>query len=117
MPKKFGAGQLHELMAFDERQPVDDGYGNTLAGDWQEQFRSRVEFIHLKGGSEVVMQARLESHPQIIVRIRKSSLSLRIREDWQARDVRRGTIYNVRSMVNDNSRAVIDILCEANIGT
>lgn len=117
MPKKFGAGQLYERMAFDERQPLDDGYGNTIAGDWVEQFQSRVEFIPLKGGSEVVMQARLESHPSIIVRIRKSSLSLRVKEDWQARDVRRGTIYNVRSIVNDNSRALIDILCEANIGT
>jgi hypothetical protein len=116
MPSKFGAGKLVELMAFDERQPLDDGYGNTVAGPWVERFQCRAAFIHLKGGNETVMQARLESHPSIIVRVRKSSASSVVRENWQARDVRRGTIYNVRSIVNDNSRAVLDILCEANVG-
>lgn len=116
MPKRFGAGKLVESIAFDKRTAVDDGFGNVTAGPFVEQFKTRAEFIVLKGGTEAVMQARLESHPSIIVRVYRSSFTLSVREDWQARDVRRGTIYNVRSIVNDNSRAVIDILCEANVG-
>lgn len=117
MPKGFGAANLVELVAFEMRAPEQDGYGNTIAGDWSEQYRSRVEFIHLRGGSEAVMQGRLEAHPSIIMRVRRCAETLAIREDWRARDIRRGTIYNVRSVTNDNSRAVLDLLCEANVGS
>lgn len=115
MPKKFGAGRLNELVAFDKRQQADDGYGNEIAGDFQEQFRHPAEFIHLKGGSETVMQARLDSHPSVIMRVRKCAQTQQIEVDWQARDVRRGTAYNVRSITEDPSRALLDILAEANV--
>lgn len=116
MPKKFGGGQLVESIAFDERLAVDDGFGNTITGDWTERYKCRASFINIKSGSEAVMQARLEGHPTVIMRVRRSAEAELIDTDWRARDLRSGAIYNVRSMTNDNSRAVIDILCEANVG-
>jgi SPP1 family predicted phage head-tail adaptor len=116
MPNKFGAGQMIELVAFDKRAMVDDGYGNIVAGDWQEQFRHRAKFIYLRG-SETVMAGRLESRESIVMQVRKCSDTLQIGADWQARDVRRGTPYNVRTVEEDRSRALIDILAEANVAT
>ncbi len=116
MPKRFGAASLVESIAFESRQPLDDGYGNTIAGDWTERYRCRAAFISIKGGTEVVMQARLEDHQNVIMRVRRCSEAEAIAADWRARDLRSGRLYNIRSMTNDNSRALIDILCEANVG-
>lgn len=116
MPSKFGAGQMVELVAFDMRELVDDGYGNVVAGDWQEQFRERAKFLFLRG-SETVMAGRLQSQEAIIVQVHASSRSRQISTDWQMRDVRRGDAYNVRSVEEDKSRLLIDLLCESNVAT
>ena len=97
MPAKFGAGQLIELVAFDKREMVDDGYGNSVAGDWAEQFQHRAKFIHLRA-SETVMAGRLESHGSIIMQVRVCAETEQIGTDWQARDVRRGIAYNIRDV-------------------
>ena len=116
MPAKFGAGQLDQLVAFDRREIVDDGYGNLVAGDWQEQFQHRAKFIHLRA-SETVMAGRLESHGSIIMQVRVSADTRQIGVDWQARDVRRGTAYNIRDVQQDKSRAIFDLLAESNVNT
>jgi head-tail adaptor len=96
MPAKFGAGQLIERVAFDQRAAVDDGYGNIVAGDWTEQFRMRAKFIYLRG-SETVMAGRLESRESLIMQVRACADAKRIAAEWQARDLRRGTAYNIRT--------------------
>jgi head-tail adaptor len=116
MPAKFGAGQLIELVAFDTRATVDDGYGNEVAGDWAEQFRERAKFIFLRG-SETVMAGRLASTEAIVVQVWACDRTRQISTDWQMRDVRRGDAYNVRSVEEDKSRQVIDLLCESNVAT
>lgn len=116
MPAKFGAGQMVELVAFDKRQAVDDGYGNVVSGDWQEQFRHRAKFVYLRG-SEAVMAGRLESRESMIMQVRKCSQTLQIDADWQARDVRRGTAFNVRTVEEDKSRSLIDLLVEQGVAT
>jgi SPP1 family predicted phage head-tail adaptor len=113
---KIGAGQLIELVAFDKRAVVDDGYGNPISGDWQEQFQRRAKFVHVRG-SETVMAARLESRSTIIIEIRVSDEALQIGTDWQARDVRRGTAFNIREISEDKGRAYLDLVCEANVAT
>ena len=50
MPDRFSAGQMRELIAFDKRTGVDDGYGNLVPGPWAEQFRTRAKFIRLRSG-------------------------------------------------------------------
>lgn len=116
MPKNFGAAKLLQSVAFDRRDTLDDGYGNRRAGDWVEQFSDRAQYILLKGGSETVMQSRLEGHPSVIVRLRRSANSMAVQTDWRMRDQRTGTAYNVRSVTADPSRALVDVLCEANVG-
>ncbi len=116
MPKGFGGGQLVELVAFDQRASVDDGYGNIVAGDWQEQFQCRAKFVSLRG-SETVMAGRLESHPSILMQIRVSADTRRVDASWQVRDVRRGDAYNVRDISQDISRALFDVLAEMRVNT
>jgi head-tail adaptor len=116
MPAKFGAGQLIELVAFDKRAMVEDEYGNMVAGDWTEQFRHRAKFIFLRG-SETVMAGRLESRESIIMQVRVCADTEQIDTDWQARDIRRGTFFNIRTVETDRSRAVIDLLCEQGVAT
>ena len=116
MPAKFGAGQLIERVAFDQREAVDDGYGNIIAGDWQQQFETRAKFIYLRG-SETVMAGRLESRELLIVQVRVCADTRRIAPDWQVRDVRRGTAYNVRTIEEDKSRAIVDLLVESGVAT
>jgi head-tail adaptor len=116
VPAKFGAGQLIELVAFDKRSAVDDGYGNTVTGDWQEQFRKRAKFIFLRG-SETVMAGRLESQESIVAQVWANDQTRQIRPDWQMRNVRNGESFNVRSIEEDKSRAVLDLLCESNVAT
>jgi head-tail adaptor len=116
MPAKFGAGQMIERVAFDRREPIEDPYGNVVAGDWVEQFQARAKFIYLRG-SETVMAGRLESREAIIVQVWTCEDARRIGTDWQMRDIRRGAAYNIRSTEEDKSRALIDLLCESAVAT
>lgn len=108
-----GAGPLIELVAFDKRAPADDGYGNTVAA-WTEQFQAQAAFVYLRG-SETVMAARLENRQSLIVRIRQSDAARQVTADWQARDVRRGTVFAIHEVVEDVSRAWVDVLVEAGV--
>ncbi|RWX71894.1 head-tail adaptor protein [Mesorhizobium sp. M2A.F.Ca.ET.039.01.1.1] len=89
---KPNAGSLRERVAFDARSEIDDGYGNTVAGDFEERFQCRAEF-RSRGGSEAVMAARLEGRNTFGVYVRSSSQSRRLTTDWRMRDVRRGISY------------------------
>lgn len=115
-PANFrGAGQLIELVAFDQREEVDDGAGNTV-GTWIERFQRRAAFVHMRGG-EAVMAARLEAREPMLIRIRDDPQARQIFTDWQVRDVRRGKAYNIREVTNDNSREWIEILAETGVAT
>lgn len=111
-----GAGPLIELVAFDKRGAVDDGYGNSVSGPFVEQFKDRAAFIPLRG-SEPVMAARLESRQSMVVHVRASPQTRLIATDWQMRDVHRGDAFNVRTITEDVSRAYIDILVESGVAT
>lgn len=88
-----GAGDLRHRLAFDKREEVDDGYGNTVA-DWQEQFTRAAAFTYERG-NEAVMAARLEGRSIIRVRLRSDSSTRTITTDWRARDARLGTVYAI----------------------
>lgn len=116
MPAKFGVGQMDKRVAFDMREAIDDGYGNIVAGPWQEQFRTWAKFIFLHG-SETVMAARLESRQTVVAQIWTCAQARQIGTDWQMRDVRRGTLFNVRTINEDRSRAILELLCEQGVAT
>lgn len=88
------AGDLKHRVAFDMRADVDDGAGNVVSGDFQEQFQVRAAFNH-RGGSEAVMAARLEGRQILGVYVRSSTQTRQISTDWRMRDVRLGTAYAI----------------------
>lgn len=111
-----GAGRLYFRLAFDAREMIDDGYGNTVAGDWQEQFTKLAEFRHLPG-SETVIAAQLESRNPVRVMVRLDSDVKRITTDWQARDPRLNVPYNIRDVRQDNNRSTVTMMLESGVAT
>lgn len=108
-----GAGKLFELVAFDERQLVPNGYGAKQAG-FVEQFRIRAEFDFLRGG-EAVIAARLEAKQPVLVRVRANADTKRIKPDWQMRDVHSGIAYAIRAVAPTPDRAAFTILAEGGV--
>ncbi len=127
MPKRPSAGRLVEKVAFDRRQidnpdsPAD--YGNTET-TWVEQFDCRAEFIHLRGGEEV-MAARLANKHVQIIRVRSAVLTRGVEPDWRIRDENSGVfttggewtgdVYNIRDITPSDDRQWIDFLCEKGV--
>jgi head-tail adaptor len=108
------AGELRERVAFEARMtPSRDDYGNVVTGEWREQFQCAARLQPTKGiGNESVQAARLSGTQPMIIRVRLSSQTKRITGEWRARDTRRGTIFNIRSMANMDERgAYLDLLC------
>jgi head-tail adaptor len=116
MPKEQGAAQLIQLVAFDERVPIDDGYGNTVSGPFVERFQQRAAFIYMRGNERVDAAAQASQIP-LIIRTRNSVQARTINNDWQARDVRTGTAYNIKTITTDNSREFLELLCESGVAT
>lgn len=114
--EQTGAGRLAYRLAFDRREMIDDGYGNEVAGDWQEQFQKFAEFRHMPG-SETVIAAQLESRNPLRVTLRIDSQAKQITTDWQARDVHRNVPYNVRDVREDNNRQTMTLLLESGVAT
>lgn len=94
MAKPTAGSIRRQRVAFDKREDVDDGYGNTVAGEFQEQFEAAAEF-RPRGGSEAVVAARLEGRNIFGVYIRSSIQARQITTDWRMRDTRRGTVYAI----------------------
>lgn len=115
MVKGRAAGDLIHKVAFYQRVETKDGAGNTV-GDWQEEFRCRAAFTHMRGG-EAVMAGRLQGRHTIIITVRASSLTRRVATDWQARDARTETAYNIRDITPSDDRQWLDFLCESGVAT
>lgn len=114
MAKERGAGQLHDLVAFDERAAVDDGYGNTISGNFVEQFQQHAAFVYLRG-DERVDAAAVASQMPVVIRTRNSTQAHAVTAAWQARDVRKGTIFNIKTITTDNTREFLELLCEQGV--
>lgn len=113
MATKPGAGPLRERVAFDAREEIDDGYGNHV-GAWQERIAPVAARIQPLKGGEQVLAARLTGVQPVIIRVRRSAATAAIDPTWRARDVRRGAVYNIRSVADMEERgAYLDMLCEA----
>lgn len=107
------AGQLKERFAFDKRNDVADGYGNTVAG-WIEQYQCATRRQMLRGG-ESVIAARMQGVRPMLLTVRSCVAAREITTDWRARDVRTGETFNVRTVSPSEDRSYIDILCESGV--
>jgi SPP1 family predicted phage head-tail adaptor len=108
--KRSGAGALSERIAAEKRGTADDGYGNPVPSQFEVQFECAARLTPLKG-TETVMASRLGGVQPMIIRVRHSSNTRQIQPDWQLRDVRKGTVYQIKSVANvDERREYLDIL-------
>lgn len=112
---KAGSGQLYYQVALLKRIEQDDGMGNTVS-DFVEQFQTRAEFIHLRGG-ESVLAGRLQGKHTLVVRVRNSSNTRLISTDWMLRDVRTGKSFNIRDIEHEVNRQFISLTCESGVAT
>lgn len=88
------AGQLQNRVAFDERETIEDGYGNEQSS-FAERFKSWAAF-RSRGGSEAVVADRLEGRNLMGVYLRSTPQTRAIKADWRMRDVRTGDVYAIR---------------------
>ncbi|CAN7431246.1 phage head closure protein [Rhizobium rhizogenes] len=113
MAQKRSAGDLLHFIAFDLRAEIDDGAGNTV-GTWQERFKVRASYLHLRGG-ESVMAGRLQGqHSQIIV-VRASPATREVTTDWRIRDFRTRQTFNIRDITPSADRQWLDFLCQSGV--
>ncbi len=109
----IGAGKLDDLVAFDEPVETLDEFGG-VATTFAERLRCAAHFLYLRGG-ETVQERRLQGRQPVVVTIRQSALARTITADWRMRDVRRGDIYNIRTIVPSADRAWFEITCETGV--
>lgn len=115
MADKRSAGALFYKVALYQREDIPDGMGN-VEGKFIEQFQTRADFVHLRGG-EAVMAARLQGRHTQVIRVRASNGSRRITAGWQVRDVRRGIAFNIRDVEWETNRQFISLTCESGVAT
>lgn len=108
--KRSGAGSLSERIAAERRGAAEDTYTNPVASAYAVQFECAARIMPLRG-TETVMESRLSGVQPMIIRVRYSSNTAQIKPDWQLRDTRRGTVYQVKSIANmDEKRQYLDIM-------
>lgn len=116
MPAKFGAGQMKDLMSFQSREAVNDGYGGRVAGEFVERFQDHAKLTNLRGG-ETVTAARLDSKNVCLMQVRSSQQMATVTNDWRVVDVRRNVEYNIREIHQDRSTAIYEMMIETGVAT
>lgn len=111
---KRSAGEMIDRYGFESRAAVDDGYGNIVAGAWEERFEQRAETIFLKG-TEQVLASSLEGHQPVMLRVRTSTASRAITPEWRAHDKRRGIYFAIRAIAVTPDRDFIEITAEQGV--
>lgn len=112
-----GAGALRHRVTFAERNTIEDAYGNVSTG-WLDRFTVSANIIPRLGG-EAVEAARLAGRQPVIIRVRKSPDTVKIKTDWKATDGA-GNIYNIRTAIDpylgDNRFGFfIDMMAESGV--
>lgn len=114
---KTTAGELRHKISFQTRAEVDDGFGNPISGEWEEQFTVYAK-VQAKFGGEAVTAARLQGQQPITIVVRQSSQTVLIKENWRAVDAREGTEYAIRSIVDpDDGGAWLELLCQSGVAS
>lgn len=83
------AQELKHRVTFASRGIVDDGYGNEVAGDWEDRF-TVWSALRAGGGSEAVVAARLEGRQVLNVYVRASTQTRQITSDWRMKVTNHG---------------------------
>lgn len=113
------AGDLRHRLGFFRRPVVSDGHGNN-----EGEFPGTPEFecsaeVRVKFGGETVLAARLQGQQVATVVVRRSQATRQVTTDWRIRDMRDGTIWNIRSgpVDPDDGRQWLEFLCQSGVAT
>lgn len=113
MPTKISSGDFRERVRLEARKKVSDGFGNEIAGDWEEQFVRSALYI-MKPGSESVLAARLQGTQPVTMILRYDDQTRTIGTDWRAVDTRDGTAFAIRASADmDRKRQWWSLVCVA----
>ena len=112
MGNKISAGSLYHKVIFDLIEEVEDGKGGF--DQVAVTFETRAHIRFLRGG-ETVQAARLQGRQPVVVTVRRSSKSMQIDADTVMRDMRTGTVYNIRAVVPTEDRQFIEITAESGV--
>ena len=108
------AGKLRDRVTFGARAVVDDGYGNEVSGQFEDRFTVWGGITYLRG-SEAVIAARLEGRQPAVVRVRVSTQTRQVTTDWRVTKPRWKSPANVRSVIETEDRAYLDITVETGV--
>jgi head-tail adaptor len=114
------AGDLRHRVEFSKRQEVNPDYPDDL-GNTESVFVPQFTVwakVQAKFGGEAVVAARLTGQQPVTIVVRRSSNTALIGLDWQARDVRSGAVYAIRSIVDpDDKRQFLEILTQTGVAS
>jgi len=105
------ASDFRGRLAFDEREDLDDGYGNKT-GVFVERFKRRAVLRPLRGGESVHAAKQVSRQPYLVI-VRKCSETKLVTSDWQIRDLESGEVLNILTRNFPPDRlGEIDLTCE-----
>lgn len=107
------AGEFPERIQFQQRG--EDENGDRL-GDWEaeDRFKTAARYTYLRGG-EAVMQSRLTGVQPVVIRVRTSATMREVTSDFRILDLRSGEAFNIRSVMPDRRRKIIDFTCDTGV--
>jgi head-tail adaptor len=112
---RVNIGEQTEDLVFEAEGNAADGYGGFSIA-WLAHHRCYARMTYHRGG-EAVDAARLQGRSIYKVRIRSCAAARAITTAFRMRDVRRGTIYNIREVDAISDRAWIYIIAESGVAT
>lgn len=117
-----GAGELRESVYFERRAVSDDGFGNTVSGDFARWYPTPsggvpAKIVPLRGG-ETVQAQRLAGTAIYEIWVRADSTLDGLTAADRVVDARSGEIYNIRVDVNPDMRGRFRVLtCERGVAS
>jgi len=115
-----GSNSLRDRIAFERRVVASDGYGSRQ-GAFEQVFACDAQ-VRAKLGGEAVIASRLAGTQPVSITVRWSPRTAAVTPDWRARNVRTGTIYNIRTVVDPEQHTAqhgqwLEMTCEAGVPT
>jgi len=111
------AGDLRHRLGFFRRPVISDGHGNN-----EGEFPDAPEFecageVRVKFGGETVLAARLQGQQLATIVVRRSQATRAVTTAWRIRDMRDGTVWEIKSgpVDSDDSRQWLEFLCESGV--
>ncbi|MEN6535646.1 MAG: head-tail adaptor protein [Bryobacteraceae bacterium] len=113
------AGELRHRIGFFRRAATDDGYGNVETAYPADPEFARAGKVQAKFGGETVLAQRLQGQQTFTITVRQDALTRTVTTDWMAKDMRLGTIWNIRSGPVDpeDDGAWFEFLCQSGVAT